>query len=663
MAWTKIRKQIKPDEPLAASQDAHRDVLPRTGLSAGAQIIDGLSKFLASYGKVLVPLVLLVIAGLTGWWIVHSMRATDELDLRNKIDREAAAATKLEELPGKMEVVIAETDEAEKLQAYAQHRYAIRAFDLLAKPYKADELKKVIGIFDEYITKYGEVEAHGGWNARIKGLRDRLSGDLAFLEKSASRLPWDHKTKFDRPKAKEVEEGNPIVVFVTSVGEVKFELFQNEAENATKHLVSLCEEGFFDRTDMNAQSYSNHFAATGPYRGATVVTTGKEGRPVGVELQRPTTAKEGEDVDLAVTKNPYTIAYQGSSTKAFEAGMIALGRDELDPSRARTDLIFVLEASSALDLNFKPLGKLVGDAKAWEVFRRIAGADIYYTYAEQKLKGTKYMPMVHYDGWPVATEKREKKPDPVRFGKVAQEIKEGANPLIVLELESGDILIELFEEVAPNTVKNFINLIEERFYDIDCEFYRVEGTGADIAEIYRAGGLRIIQGGNDQSASRDKYDYNIKNEAVDNDKYDAFFGLQAGGIANARGTLSMARTGDLDGAGQEFFINLKDMPEWDKKNSPYCAFGRVLEGLDLVAKVKKDDAIISAKVLRKRGGEYVPEVKYKNDGIWKKKEKVTPPTEEAIKKAREEAKKKAEKPAPAPAGGGMPNIDFGNFGG
>jgi len=666
MAWTKIKKQIKPDEPLAASQDAHRDVLPRTGLSAGAQLIDGLSKFLAGYGKILVPLALAVIVALTTWWIVHSMRQTDEIDLRNKIDK-AAAVAKLDELPGKMEEVIAEADEAERLQGYAQYRYSIRAFELLARPYKADELKKVIGIFDQYLSKFGEVAEQAGWNARIKGLRDRLTTDLAFLENPASvkRLPWDHKTKFDRPKATEVEQGNAIVVFVTSVGEVAFELYEGDAENATKHLVSLCEEGFFDRADLNPQSYSNYFAATGPYRGATVVTTGKEGRPIGVELKRPTTAKEGEDVDLAPAKNPYTIEYQGSSTKAFEIGSIALGREETDPSRARTDLIFVLEPSSALDINFKPLGKLVGGEDELRTFRRIGGADIYYTYVKQKRKGVTYKPLVNYDGWPVPTLKRDKKPDPVRFGKVPLEIKDGANPLIVLELESGDVLIELYEDIAPNTVKNFIALIEERFYDIDCEFYRVEGSGSDIAEIYRSGGLRIIQGGNDQSKSRDKYDYNIKNEAVDNDKYDAFFGLNEGGLANMRGTLAMARTSDLDGAGQEFFINLKDMPEWDKKNSPYCVFGRVIEGLDLCAKVAKDDQILSAKVIRKRTGEYMPEVKYKADGIWKKKEKVTPPTEEEIKKAREEAKKKKDAPAPdrsmpnMPGMSGLSGLDFG----
>lgn len=662
MAWTKIKKKTN-DEPLAASKDAHRDVLPRTGLGVGATLVDGASKFMASYGKVLVPVVLIVIVALTAWWIIGTRSNTSELELRNSIDKAAASATKLEDLRGKMEVVIAEADEAKKLQAYAQYRFAVRAFELLSRPYKAEELKKAVAVFDEYSKKFGEEEKYSAWNARVKSLSSRLGADLAFLENAEKQklLPWKKDTRFDRPAAKEVDAGNPIVVFKTSEGEVRFELFYDEAPNAVRHFVSLCAEGFFDRTDFSAASFSNHFAAAGPYRGATVLTAGREGRPVGVELKKPTDAKDGDDVDTVPTKNPYTIEYQGSATMAFEAGMIALTRDEMDPSRARTEFMLVLEPSPAIALNFRPLGKVLGGQDAMKVARRLGSADIYYTWVEQKPKGLK-PPMVNYDGWPVATEKREKKPEPVRFSKVPQQITEGGeNPLIVLELEQGDILIELFEDTCPNTVKNFINLIEERFYDLNCEFYRVEGAGADLAEIYKGGGLRIIQGGNDQSKSRDKYDYNIRNEAVDNDKYDAKFGLDRGGIANARGTIAMARTGDLDGAGQEFFINLKDMTEWDRKQSPYCVFGRVIDGLDLCARVAKDDLILGAKVIRKRKGtEYLPEVKYKDKGIWQKKDKNTPPTEEEIKKAAEEAKKAKDKPAPAPSG--RPNFDM-NFGG
>lgn len=666
MAWTKISKK-KNTAPLAASKDAHRDVLPRTGLGRGAQIVDSASKFLAGYGKVLMPAALLVIAGLTTWWILHTMRSSSELELRNKVDA-AAAVAKFDELPGKMEVVIAETKAEGKLQAYAHYRYAIRAFELLDNPYKPEQVEKAVAILKDCGEQLSVDEQYKAWGEHVGSLHDRLSADLAFLEKpeSAARLPWDHHTKFDRPKPKETETTppiNPVVVLVTSEGDLRIELFASAAANAAKNLTSLFGEGFYDRGKFTAASFSNHFSATGPYRGATVLTVGKEGRPIGVELKKPKSAKAEDDVDTEAAKNPYTIDYQGDTTQAFASGMIAMCRDDT-PSKARSEFMVVLEPSPALNLNFSPLGKILGGEPAMEIARRLADAKIFYTYIEQKPKGD-YLPQVHYDGWPVTTLKREKKPDPIRYGKLQQVIDATRNPLVVIETESGDILIELFEreEICPNTIKNFINLIEERFFDIDCEFYRILGTGTDIAEIYKSPGERIIQGGNSGEKARDKYDYYIRNEAVDNEKYDRKFGVDQsagpaqGGIANARGTIAMARVGEdklngsLDGASTEFFINLKDHPNWDKKSSPYCVFGRVIEGLDLCARVAQGDLILSAKVIRKRTADakaYVPTVKYKDRGVWIDKEAGTPPTEDAIKKAREQQKKDKEKKSDAP---------------
>jgi hypothetical protein len=80
MAFTKISK--KKAEPLSASKDSHRDVLPRTGLGAGATMVDGASKFLASYGKVLGPMVLLALTALVTWWIIHTRTQDGTAELR-----------------------------------------------------------------------------------------------------------------------------------------------------------------------------------------------------------------------------------------------------------------------------------------------------------------------------------------------------------------------------------------------------------------------------------------------------------------------------------------------------------------------------------------------------------------------------------------------------
>ena len=72
-----------------------------------------------------------------------------------------------------------------------------------------------------------------------------------------------------------------------------------------------------------------------------------------------------------------------------------------------------------------------------------------------------------------------------------------------------------------------------------------------------------------------------------------------------------------------FYINLRDYKQWDENATPYCVFGRVIEGLELAARVAKDDEIISIKLLRKREATtYLPKVKYKNTAEWVEKKKV-----------------------------------------
>jgi peptidyl-prolyl cis-trans isomerase B (cyclophilin B) len=617
MVRTKIKGK-KQSEGLAASKDKSRDILPRASMGRGAEFVDGASKFLAAYGKFITPVVAIVLIAIGGYYFWTKSKTGSEKELRNEIEK-AAATDKFDELPGKMEEVITKAEEEEMLEVYASYRYAIRAFELLDRPYKVDQLKKVVTVHSDFLEKHGENTEHPAWVERIKSLHAALAADLEFLSSDGNKklLPWDHHSTPGKPETK-LADGNPVVVFVTSVGTFRVELFEDDAGNAVKNFVSLVDEGFYDRTNFSANSFSNSFSAVGPYRNATIISAGAKGRPVGVKLEKPTTAKEEDDVDLVTEENPYSIDYQGSTTQAFAAGSIAFNRDQDDPMRARSEFFVVIEPSDTLIQNFSPLGRVLDGEAGMRIAARLHGAEIYYTYVEQKRKDTTYMPRVYYDGWPVATDKRKEVPDPVRFSKLKQEVTPnkatkdgGLNPLIVIELEKGDIVIEMFEDIAPNTVANFINLIEEGFYDQECEFYRVEGTATDVAEIYETDGARIIQGGFDQSQSREGFDYGIKNEAVDNEDYEKFFNLDKGGLANSRGTIAMARTADLHSASTEVFINIRDFPQWDSKGSPYCVFGNVLYGLDIASEVKKDDKIKSMKVIRKRDHKYVPKVKYK----------------------------------------------------
>jgi cyclophilin family peptidyl-prolyl cis-trans isomerase len=140
----------------------------------------------------------------------------------------------------------------------------------------------------------------------------------------------------------------------------------------------------------------------------------------------------------------------------------------------------------------------------------------------------------------------------------------GPNPVVVMETSMGTVKIELFERDAPLTVKNFLDYVDEKHYD-GTIFHRV------IADF-------MIQGGNLTPESKSKLCKNpIKNESYN-------------GLSNKRGTLAMARTDAANSATDQFFINVVDTPRLDRANSPdrigYCVFGKVIEGMDVVDKIR-----------------------------------------------------------------------------
>ncbi|MEZ6141459.1 MAG: peptidylprolyl isomerase [Zavarzinella sp.] len=150
---------------------------------------------------------------------------------------------------------------------------------------------------------------------------------------------------------------------------------------------------------------------------------------------------------------------------------------------------------------------------------------------------------------------------------------EAANPVVVLETNKGTIKVELFEDKAPVSVKNFLAYVDSKHYD-GLIFHRV------VPDF-------VIQaGGFDDAGKEKKTEKPIKNEA-------------SNGLSNVRGTLAMARTSDPDSATSQFYINLKDNKGLDKANEPsghgYCVFGRVIEGMDVV------DAIAKVKLQNKGG--------------------------------------------------------------
>ena len=135
------------------------------------------------------------------------------------------------------------------------------------------------------------------------------------------------------------------------------------------------------------------------------------------------------------------------------------------------------------------------------------------------------------------------------------------NPLVTIEMEDGGKMVaELYPDVAPNTVNNFISLVQSGFYN-GLIFHRV------IPGF-------MIQGGCPDGTGMGGPGYCIKGE------------FEANGIRNdlrhTRGVLSMARAQDMDSAGSQFFIMHKDAPHLDGQ---YAAFGKVVSGMDVVDRI------------------------------------------------------------------------------
>jgi cyclophilin family peptidyl-prolyl cis-trans isomerase len=134
-------------------------------------------------------------------------------------------------------------------------------------------------------------------------------------------------------------------------------------------------------------------------------------------------------------------------------------------------------------------------------------------------------------------------------------------PFVVIETSMGTIKLELFQDKSPTTVKNFLQYVDDKFYD-GTIFHRVMPGF-------------MIQGGGMEPGLREKKTRSaITNEA-------------SNGVANKRGTVAMARQDLPNTATSQFFINLKDNTHLDKnaRNAGYCVFAKVVDGMEVVDKI------------------------------------------------------------------------------
>ncbi len=150
------------------------------------------------------------------------------------------------------------------------------------------------------------------------------------------------------------------------------------------------------------------------------------------------------------------------------------------------------------------------------------------------------------------------------------------NPVVVMDTSMGTIKVELFEDKAPITVKNFLTYVDEKHYD-GTTFHRVipsfmiQGGGFTP-------GLTEAKTEKDVMALEKKTHDPIKNEA-------------SNGLHNEVGTIAMARTRNPNSATGQFFINVEDNtnkldPSPQRDPNGYCVFGKVIDGMDVVNKIK-----------------------------------------------------------------------------
>ena len=144
------------------------------------------------------------------------------------------------------------------------------------------------------------------------------------------------------------------------------------------------------------------------------------------------------------------------------------------------------------------------------------------------------------------------------------------NPLVAMEIKNyGAIVIELYPDIAPNTVNNFISLVKSGFYDNNTFHRLIPGF--------------VLQGGDPTGTGTGGPDYHIQGEFTSNGfKND---------LKHTKGIVSMARSTLPNSAGSQFFIMLGTSTNLDGN---YAAFGSIIDGMDIIEKIEKKEKVANA---------------------------------------------------------------------
>ena len=144
------------------------------------------------------------------------------------------------------------------------------------------------------------------------------------------------------------------------------------------------------------------------------------------------------------------------------------------------------------------------------------------------------------------------------------------NPIVAIDIDKyGYIVLELYPDIAPNTVNNFVNLILDGFYDNNSFHRLVPGF--------------VLQGGDPNGNGTGGPGYSIKGEFTRNGFKNT--------LKHTEGIISMARAKGYNSAGSQFFIMLGNV---ETLNNKYAAFGKVIEGMDVLRKIEKTETVLDS---------------------------------------------------------------------
>lgn len=176
------------------------------------------------------------------------------------------------------------------------------------------------------------------------------------------------------------------------------------------------------------------------------------------------------------------------------------------------------------------------------------------------------------------------------------------NPIVTMEIENyGTIKLELYPEYAPNTVANFVNLIESGFYDNN-NFHRLKPGF-------------VLQGGDPDGIGTGGPGYTIKGEFKLNN-------YSKNTLSHTTGVISMARSNSYDSAGSQFFIVLDDSAKYSL-DSQYAGFGKVIEGLDILKEIESSEEVENAKTGKLKENIKITKVTVDTKGATYKVKKIT----------------------------------------